>query len=318
MDTRGEIGSSRKESMWVLPVVKEHKGQIMYPGALISNHDMGKAAKWTNLSTSMRLELQRRLSRLSHYTLRCLRLRSCLSSVFNAFHEGMEPPEQCDDPSHSATVTVRATIIPRSDVLFDSWFDHFQILCKSWDSRSRRRMGTMERSSSRLSDCQTKREGTTIHSWVPHRHVHDLRLGLQRRLSACLGGEAIQRECSFKIDYEKTTSCLRLNSCLSSLVAAFTDAMKYPAQPETWQGVEVTGRLDIDSKSDQMFDWFTKYEASLKVIGFTPKGLCMKFIAPQRAKPLLPSNGKNRSLTRLRYSACDKFAGPGESHPSHG
>lgn len=48
------------------------------------------------------------------------------------------------------------------------------------------------------------------------------------------------------------------------------------------------------------------------------KGLCMKFIAPQRAKPLLPSNGKNRSLTRLRYSACDKFAGPGESHPSHG
>lgn len=133
---------------------------------------------------SMRLELQRRLSRLSHCeplersfkmdyedTLRCLRLRSCLSSVFNAFHEGMEPPEQCDDPSHSATVTVRATIIPRSDVLFDSWFDHFQILCKSWDSGSRRRMGTMERSSSRLSDCQTKREGTTIHSWVPHRHV---------------------------------------------------------------------------------------------------------------------------------------------------
>jgi hypothetical protein len=51
MDTRGEIGSSRKESVWVLPVVKEHKGQIMYPGALISNHDMGKAAKWTDLST---------------------------------------------------------------------------------------------------------------------------------------------------------------------------------------------------------------------------------------------------------------------------
>jgi hypothetical protein len=87
---------------------------------------------------SMRLELQRRLSRLSHCeplersfkmdyedTLRCLRLRSCLSSVFNAFHEGMEPPEQCDDPSHSATVTVRAMIIPRSDVLFDSWFKAF-------------------------------------------------------------------------------------------------------------------------------------------------------------------------------------------------
>lgn len=57
-------------------------------------------------------------------------------------------------------------------------------------------------------------------------------------------------------------------------MAAFTDAMKYPAQPETWQGVEVTGRLDIDSKSDQMFeDWFIKYEASLEVIGFTRASL---------------------------------------------